>query len=336
MTRCSSPVPWIAPNSDGQVYSAWPSCTSNVRVSIKLQKLVKVVVLPVRFPKDCNQVFIACAVDCAELWRPGWKANIWVISHRRMIVSTVHIRHLSRFDPQGRQAAGKRDKTRFCVPPRRCITVSPMHDPSPPPSATHCDADWLGGLVASSTTRVGNLAFSDPQLESSRSSNAIQGRGLPPPLSTLYVSKLRRLRHTRVDPHLRLKEQYHSRAAVLRSRFPPRPGPLFWAHMGAGAPRGHISHSRWSLAFTPVSLPDFLYALETQQTRPSTCTATISPFGDLSCHRNSLRSRNGTRRALALPGYSRWKGGASTPGGSRRVSAFHVAEHFFIPKKTAR
>ncbi|KAJ7775854.1 hypothetical protein B0H14DRAFT_2631769 [Mycena olivaceomarginata] len=238
MTRCSSPVPWIAPNSDGQVYSAWPSCTSDVRVSIKLQKLVKVVVLPVRFPKDCDQVFIACAVDCAELWRPGWKANIWVISHRRMIVSTVHIRHLSRFDPQ--EEAGKRDKTRFCVPPRRCIAVSPMHDPSPPPSATHCDADWLGGLVASSTTRVGNLAFSDPQLESSRSSNAIQGRGLPPPLSTLYVSKLRRLRHTRVDPHLRLKEQYHSRAAVLRSRFPPDPAHSFGRTWEQG-PLGKLS-----------------------------------------------------------------------------------------------
>jgi hypothetical protein len=162
-----------------------------------------------------------------------------------------------------------------------------MHDPSPPPSATHCDADWLGGLVASSTTRVGNLAFSDPQLESSRSSNAIQGRGLPPPLSTLYVSKLRRLRyvwcnsqkrhplriplrasrstpvcsrwllacarHTRVDPHLRLKEQYHSRAAVLRSRFPPDPAHSFGRTWEQG-PLGVISHTRdgrWPLLRCP-------------------------------------------------------------------------------------
>ncbi|KAJ7771201.1 hypothetical protein B0H14DRAFT_2632464 [Mycena olivaceomarginata] len=250
MTRCSSPVPWIAPNSDGQVYSAWPSCTSDVRVSIKLQKLVKVVVLPVRFPKDYDQVFIACAVDCAELWRPvparlkgQYLGDISPTGGRRRESVIRRVSVCPHGVYENYVCTCLRDEGTEHAPPLRecaCIAVSPMHDPSPPPSATHCDAVWLGGLVASSTTRVGNLAFSDPQLESSRSSNAIQGRGLPPPLSTLYVSKLRRLRHTRVDPHLRLKEQYHSRGSCIALPLPPRPGPLFWAHMGAG-PLGKLS-----------------------------------------------------------------------------------------------
>ncbi|KAJ7743531.1 hypothetical protein B0H14DRAFT_2637444 [Mycena olivaceomarginata] len=301
MTRCSSPVPWIAPNSDGQVYSAWPLCTSDVRVSIKLQKLVKV-------PQGLRPGVIACAVDCAELWRPGWKANIRVISHRRMIVSTVHIRHLSRFDPQGRQAVGKRDKTCFVCPHGVyenyvCTCLRDEGTEHAPPLRERAVSnnphlqDWLGGLVASSTTRIGNLAFSDPQLETSRSSNAIQGRGLPPPLSTLYVSKLRRLRHTRVDPHLRLKEQYHSRAAVLRSCFPPQPGPTLLGAHGSRGPSGSY-----------LALAMKLSKLDPLPAQPQFPLLAIHPAIAIASFLEI-----GTRCALALPGCSRWIVGSLSP-----------------------
>jgi hypothetical protein len=151
------------------------------------------------------------------------------------------------------------------------------------------------------------------QLASSRDSNAILGKGFPPSLSILYVFKLRRPRYvwrnsqkrhllrillrasqstpvcsrwlhararqTRVDPHLRLKEQYHSRAAALHSRFPPDLAHSFGHAFLLGAGNPSVSYLTLAMGAGLYSGVPVWLSLCARNSALSTsiCTATI-PF----------------------------------------------------------